>query len=94
MEHRKQGQKQIFYLADIAKTSDELAKSVFVEKLQARGYEVLMFNEPLDEIFVQNIKVWKKIKFQDVAKAGLKFGDEGMSNLYILEGISLTSHCR
>lgn len=32
--------------------------------------------EPLDEIFVQNIRRWKTIPFQDVAKAGLKFGDE------------------
>ena len=77
LEHRKQGQKQIFYLADIGKTTDELSKSVFVEKLHARGYEVLLLTEPLDEIFVQNLKVWKKFKFQDVAKAGLKFGDEG-----------------
>lgn len=50
---------QIFYLADIGKTSEELAKSVFVEKLHARGYEVLLLNEPLDEIFVQNLKNWK-----------------------------------
>ena len=36
-----------------------LTKSVFIEKLHARGYEILLLNDPLDEIFVQNIKKWK-----------------------------------
>jgi heat shock protein beta len=88
-----------------------LAKSVFIEKLHARGYEVssvdyvtqyrlltygvqvLLMNEPLDEIreppllcakryaewlsVVQNLRLYKTFPFQDVAKAGLKFGDEG-----------------
>ncbi|OCB87541.1 heat shock protein Hsp90 [Sanghuangporus baumii] len=73
LENRKQGQKQIFYLADVGKPIDSLKKSVFVEKLHARGYEVLLLNEPLDEILFQNLKRWKKMSFQDVAKAGLKF---------------------
>ncbi|KAK7695990.1 hypothetical protein QCA50_000630 [Cerrena zonata] len=76
LENRKQGQKHIFYLADMGKDTAVLAKSVFIEKLHARGYEVLLLNDPLDEIFVQNIKKWKAVPFQDVAKAGLKFGDE------------------
>ncbi|GJE84143.1 heat shock protein Hsp90 [Phanerochaete sordida] len=76
VEGRKQGQKQIFYLADMGKTPEALAKSVFVEKLHARGYEVLLLGQPLDEIFVQSVRTWKKLPFQDVAKAGLKFGDE------------------
>ncbi|KAL5508189.1 hypothetical protein ACEPAH_5808 [Sanghuangporus vaninii] len=78
LENRKQGQKQIFYLADVGKPIDSLKKSVFVEKLHARGYEVLLLNEPLDEILFQNLKRWKKMSFQDVAKAGLKFGDEDL----------------
>ncbi|THH32719.1 hypothetical protein EUX98_g1478 [Antrodiella citrinella] len=76
LENKKQGQKQIFYLADMGKSESDLAKSVFVEKLHARGYEVLLLGQPLDEVFVQNLKKWKKVPFQDVAKAGLKFGDE------------------
>ncbi|KAH8105965.1 heat shock protein Hsp90 [Cristinia sonorae] len=76
LENKKQGQKQIFYLADMGKSEADLAKSVFVEKLHARGYEVFLFGQPLDEVFVQNLRRWKKVPFQDVAKAGLKFGDE------------------
>ncbi|KAK0468346.1 Hsp90 protein-domain-containing protein, partial [Desarmillaria tabescens] len=78
LENKKQGQKQIFFLAEMGKETKDLAKSVFVEKLDARGYEVLLLNEPLDEILVQNIRRWKNIPFQDVAKVGLKFGDEDL----------------
>ncbi|KAF4574637.1 heat shock protein 90 family protein [Pleurotus pulmonarius] len=76
LENKKQGQKQIFFLAEMGREFDDLKKSVFIEKLDARGYEVLLLNEPLDEILVQNIRQWKRVPFQDVAKAGLKFGDE------------------
>ncbi|TFK55689.1 heat shock protein Hsp90 [Heliocybe sulcata] len=76
VEGKRKGQKQIFYLADVGKSVKALGDSVFVEKLTARGYEVLLLNEPLDEILVQNMRRWKGMAFQDVAKAGLEFGDE------------------
>ncbi|KAF9247032.1 Hsp90 protein-domain-containing protein [Melanogaster broomeanus] len=76
IENKKQGQRQVFYLADMGKSVEHLAGSVFVEKLHARGYEVLLLTEPLDEILVQALRKWKGIPFQDVAKAGLKFGDD------------------
>ncbi|KAA1466486.1 HSP90-domain-containing protein [Dentipellis sp. KUC8613] len=78
VENKKQGQKQIFYVSDMGKTAASLAKSVFIEKLRARGYEVLLLTDPIDEILVQNLRKWKGIPFQDVAKAGLKFGDEDL----------------
>lgn len=52
---------QIFYLADMGRSEADLAKSVFVEKLIARGYEVLLLGQPLDEVFVQNLKRWKYV---------------------------------
>ncbi|KAG6900979.1 hypothetical protein C0993_004417, partial [Termitomyces sp. T159_Od127] len=76
LENKKKGQKQIFYLAEMGKKPEDLAQSVFVEKLHARGYEVLLLTEPLDEILFGNLRQWKNVPFQDVAKAGLKFGDE------------------
>ena len=95
LENRKEGQRQIFYLADVGKAVESLKKSVFVEKLAARvspplstspywlsspkGYEVLLLNEPLDDVLFTNLRRWKKVPFQDVAKAGLKFGDEGIA---------------
>jgi heat shock protein beta len=50
---------QIFYLAEIGKKVEDLAQSVFVEKLYARGYEVLLLTEPLDEILLSNLRQWK-----------------------------------
>lgn len=50
---------QIFYLAEIGKEPHQLAESVFIEKLDARGYEVLLLTEPLDEIMFGNIREWK-----------------------------------
>ncbi|KAF8592600.1 heat shock protein Hsp90 [Ramaria rubella] len=76
VKNRKKGQSQIFFLAGLGQTPEMLAKSLFVEKLSARGYEVLLVNEPLDEITFTTLRVWEKLTFQDVAKTGLKFGDE------------------
>lgn len=73
---RRQGQKQIFFAALAGGTPEDLEKSPFVEKIVARGYEVLWFLEPLDEMLVGGIGSWEGLKFQDVAKKGLKFGDE------------------
>ncbi|TFK75925.1 HSP90-domain-containing protein [Pluteus cervinus] len=78
LENKKKGQKQIFYLAEMGKKSEDLARSVFIEKLHARGYEVLLLTDPLDEILIGNLREWKSFPFQDVAKAGLQFGDEDL----------------
>ena len=59
LESKKQGQTQIFYLADMGKLTTDLAKSVFIEKLHARGYEVLLLGDPLDEVFITNVRRWK-----------------------------------
>lgn len=102
MENKRKGQTQIFYMADSGKTAEQIKHSVFVEKLEARGYEVLLFTEPLDEILVNTLHKYKyvrlpmyprvlvnaltrKLPFQDVAKAGLEFGDEGRT-AYSIEG--------
>jgi HSP90 family molecular chaperone len=50
---------QIFYLAEVGKEANQLAESVFIEKLDARGYEVLLLTEPLDEIMFGNLREWK-----------------------------------
>ncbi|KAF8312260.1 heat shock protein Hsp90, partial [Clavulina sp. PMI_390] len=73
---KKKGQNHIFYLAQAGSTPELLAKSVFIEKLNARGYEVLLCTEPMDEILIQNLRQWKGMAFQDVSKKGLEFGDE------------------
>jgi heat shock protein beta len=50
---------QIFFIADSGKTAKDLMKSVFVEKLVARGYEVILSSDALDDVLFANIKKWK-----------------------------------
>ncbi|KIJ37351.1 hypothetical protein M422DRAFT_178022, partial [Sphaerobolus stellatus SS14] len=77
VKNKKKGQDQIFFLAGLGQPMDMLQGSVFIEKLHARGYEVLLVSEPLDEIVFTNLRTWEGLRFQDVTKSGLTFGDEG-----------------
>lgn len=73
---RKKNQKQIYFIAGAGTEAKELSKSPFVEKLVARGYEVLYLTEPMDEMITSNLGTFEGLKFQDVAKKGLEMGDE------------------
>ncbi|KAG0149462.1 hypothetical protein CROQUDRAFT_653531 [Cronartium quercuum f. sp. fusiforme G11] len=73
---RKKNQKQIYFMAGSGMEAKDLAKSPFVEKLVARGYEVLYLTEPMDEMITSSLGTFEGLKFQDVAKKGLQMGDE------------------
>ncbi|GMK55180.1 hypothetical protein CspeluHIS016_0202360 [Cutaneotrichosporon spelunceum] len=76
VERRKEGQKQIYYLCGTGETTSDLARSPFVEKLKARGYEVLLLNLPSDEPMMGALDMFMGMRTQDVAKKGLIYGDE------------------
>jgi HSP90 family molecular chaperone len=48
--------------------------SPLLERLKARGYEVLYLRDPVDEWTFQSLADYGGMRFQDVAKEGLKFG--------------------
>lgn len=73
---RRQGQTQIYFAALAGGRQEDLEQSPFVERIVARGYEVLWFLEPLDEMLAAGVRDWQGLVFQDVAKKGLKM-DEG-----------------
>lgn len=73
---RKKNQKQIYFIAGTGVEVKDLSKSPFVEKLVARGYEVLYLTEPMDEMLTQSLTTFDGLRFQDVAKKGLEMGDE------------------
>jgi heat shock protein beta len=77
ISRRKQGQKQIFYMAGAGVEKADLARSPFVERIVARGYEVFYFTEPMDGMVASTVGTYEGLKFQDVSKRGLLFGDEG-----------------
>lgn len=74
--NRKEGQTQIYYMAGVGEKIDDLKRSPFVEKLIARGYEVLLLNLPSDEPMMGALGNFMGMRTQDVSKKGLKYGDE------------------
>ncbi|RXK36361.1 cation-transporting ATPase [Tremella mesenterica] len=67
---------KIYYMAGVGEPTEALAGSPFVEKLKARGYEVLLLNLPADEPMMSTLNNFMGMKTQDVSKKGLKYGDE------------------
>jgi len=74
IERMPSWQSNIFFLAGT--DLEELKRSPFLEKAAKKGVEVLLFAEPLDEYIVQNLPDFEGRKLQNLAKEGVKFGDE------------------
>jgi len=74
VERMPSWQSNIFFVAgtDI----EEIKKSPFLERAAKKDVEVLLFSEPLDEYVVQNLPEFEGKKLQNLAKEGVKFGDE------------------
>lgn len=47
VDARREGQDQIFFLANVGQTTENMRHSVFVEKLVARGYEVILMGDTM-----------------------------------------------
>jgi heat shock protein beta len=77
-DRMKDKQPQIYYSTGV---NVKAAKSSpFAEKSIARGYEVLFFLDPVEEYLTQSaLAEFDSVPFQNVAKSGLKFGDEDES---------------
>lgn len=74
VEKMKEKQDHIFYMAGTSRKDVET--SPFVERLIAKGYEVLYLTEPVDEYCIQAMPEFDGKKFQNVAKEGVNI-DEG-----------------
>ena len=70
----KEGQKKIYFLAGENKESVE--RSVFLEGLRSKGYEVIYMIETIDEYMVQQLKTYKDYEFVSVSQEGLGLEDE------------------
>jgi len=53
-----------------------LQASPLLERLKARGYEVLYLRDPVDEWTFQSLADYRSIRFQDIAKEGLQLPGE------------------
>lgn len=70
----KEWQKSIYYIS--GKDMEEVKSSAFLERLKAKGLEVIFLTDPIDEYAIQNLTEFDGKKLQSVTKEGLKFGDE------------------
>jgi len=75
VERMKEKQEHMYFMS--APSRQEAEASPFVERLLKKGYEVMYLVDPVDEYCVQNLPEFEGKKFQNVAKEGLQFGDEG-----------------
>lgn len=69
----KAKQEHIYWLAGANR--DDVAQSPFVERLLARGYEVLYLVEAVDEYSIASLPEFDGKKFQNVAKEGFSLNE-------------------
>ncbi|KMO75502.1 molecular chaperone HtpG [Mycolicibacterium obuense] len=66
VERMKDGQDQIFYAT--GETREQILKSPHLEAFRAKGYEVLLLTDPVDEVWVQNVTEFDGKPLQSVAR--------------------------
>ncbi|OLF15478.1 molecular chaperone HtpG [Actinophytocola xanthii] len=66
VERMKDGQEHIYYLTGESRSSIE--NSPHMEAFQAKGYEVLVLTDPIDEMWVESVTGFEGKQFQSVAK--------------------------
>ncbi|XP_043284772.1 endoplasmin homolog [Venturia canescens] len=69
----KDQQKAIYYIAGA--NEEEVKKSLFIERLEKKGYEVLYLTEAVDEYAISALPLFDGKKFQNVAKEGFTLDD-------------------
>jgi molecular chaperone HtpG len=66
VERMKEGQEQIFYAT--GETRQQILKSPHLEAFKAKGYEVLLLTDPVDEIWVGSVHEFDGKPLQSVAR--------------------------
>merc|ERR1711990_74101 len=83
VERMKEKQESIYVAAGASR--EDIEASPFVERALKKGYEVIYLTEPVDEYTIQNLPEFDGKKFQNLAKDGLKFGDESQEEKDLFE---------
>jgi len=55
---------------------EEVQKSVFLQKFNAKGIEVMLLTDPFDEYLLQNLSDFEGHRFTSITQDGIKFEDE------------------
>ncbi|KUI02473.1 molecular chaperone HtpG [Mycobacterium sp. IS-3022] len=78
VERMKEGQEQIFFAT--GQSREQLLKSPHLEAFRAKGYEVLLLTDPVDEIWVGSVPEFDGKPLQSVARGEVDLdSDEGRS---------------
>ncbi|MCA2244993.1 molecular chaperone HtpG [Mycobacterium sp. WUMAC-067] len=75
VERMKDGQTQIFYAT--GETRQQILKSPHLEAFKAKGYEVLLLTDPVDEVWVGTVTEFDGKPLQSIAKGEVDLGAEG-----------------
>jgi molecular chaperone HtpG len=74
VERMKDGQEQIFYAT--GESRQQLLKSPHLEAFKAKGYEVLLLTDPVDEVWVGSVTEFDGKSLQSVAKGEVDLDSE------------------
>jgi molecular chaperone HtpG len=74
VERMKDGQEQIFYAT--GESRQQLLKSPHLEAFKAKGYEVLLLTDPVDEVWVGSVTEFDGKPLQSVAKGEVDLDSE------------------
>ena len=74
VERMKDGQEQIFYAT--GQSGEQLVKSPHLEAFMAKGYEVLLLTDPVDEVWVGSVTEFDGRPLQSVAKGEVDLDSE------------------
>jgi molecular chaperone HtpG len=74
VERMKDGQEQIFYAT--GESRQQLLKSPHLEAFKAKGYEVLLLTDPVDEVWVNTVTEFAGKPLQSTAKGEVDLDSE------------------
>ncbi len=70
----KEGQESIYFLTGASK--DTVQKSPLLENFVAKGYEVLLFSDPIDELWLDQAPRYKDKTLVSIGRGEIKLGSE------------------
>ncbi|TQS45821.1 molecular chaperone HtpG [Cryptosporangium phraense] len=73
-DRRPEGQTEIYYLTGDSRATIE--NSPHLEAFRAKGYEVLILTDPIDEVWVDQVTEYDGIPLKSVAKGAVDLGSE------------------
>jgi molecular chaperone HtpG len=74
VDRMKDGQEQIYYATGPSR--EQLLRSPHLEAFKAKGYEVLLLTDPVDEIWVESVREFDGKPLQSVAKGEVDLDSE------------------